>query len=76
MAAMQSDAVSDRNLVFKDCGIHAGASVYHAIVLHVRAIPDANVVHVAAQNSITPNRRLFTNVNVSDYLRAYIYICV
>lgn len=71
---MQSHTVPYRDLVFQNSGMAAGASVYYAVILHVRAIADANVVHVSAQDSVTPNRRFFTNVNVTDYLRAHIYI--
>jgi hypothetical protein len=44
------------------------------VVLHVCAVADANVIHVATQHRVTPHRRFFTNVNVTDYLRTHIDI--
>jgi hypothetical protein len=48
--------------------------MHDTIILNIRAIADANVVHVSAQNCITPNGRLLAKMNVTNYLRADINI--
>jgi hypothetical protein len=46
----------------------------HAVVLHIGAVADANVKHIATQYSVTPYGRLFANVNVPDNLGTHIDI--
>ena len=48
----------------------ASARVNYRIVLHVRSIPDANVVHIAAHGAVTPDRSLGSEMHVPDYLGA------
>ena len=42
----------------------------YAVVLHVGAVADAYVEHVAAHDAAEPNRRLLTDVNVTNHLGA------
>src|SRR5712671_5952303 len=70
MAAVQSDAVTDRDFVFQDGGKFAGARMQHTIVLHVSAIADAYVEHVPARDRAEPDRSLLANVHVADHLGA------
>ena len=75
IAAVQRDAVAYRNFVFENRGILAGARVNYGIVLDVRAIADANVVHVPAQDCVPPHGRLFAEMHVTDNLRTLIDVC-
>src|SRR6266852_5888416 len=70
IAAVQSHAVSDRHFVFENGRQLAGARVQHTVVLHVGAIADANVEHVAARHRAEPDRSLLAYVHVADDLRA------
>src|SRR6266496_1613026 len=70
IAAVQSHAVAASDFVFQNRGQFSDARMQHAIVLHVRAIADANVVHVAARNRAEPDGGLFAYVYVANHLRA------
>lgn len=60
------------DFVFKHRWMLARARVNDTIILNIAAVPDANVVHVAPQNGIAPNRRLFADVNVTNDLCALV----
>ena len=62
--------MAHRHLVLENRRMRAGADVNHRIILNVRSIPDANVMNVAANRAVTPDRSLFSNVYVADYLGA------
>src|SRR5438876_10081664 len=67
---MQGDAVSDSDFIFQDGRLLTGARVQDAVVLHVRAIADANVEHVATHNGAKPDGGPLADTHVADYLRA------
>src|SRR5712692_10703520 len=71
MTAVQGHTVPDGDFVFQDCRLLAGARVQDAVVLHVRAIADANVEHVAADDAAEPDGRLLAHVHIADYLRTF-----
>src|SRR2546423_9431731 len=70
VAAMQRHAVTDSDFFFKNRRLLARACVQYAVVLHVRAIADAYIKHVAAHDRAEPNRRLLADVHVANDLRA------
>jgi hypothetical protein len=43
-------------------------NVNHRIVLDVRAISYANIMNVATNSAVAPDRGFFAEVNVADYL--------
>jgi hypothetical protein len=71
---VQCRTVTDRDFVFKHRWILASACVNYTIILNIAAVADANVVHVAPQNGVAPNRRLLTDVDVANYLGALVDI--
>lgn len=71
---MQRCAVTYSDFVFKHRWILARACVNDTIILNIAAVADANVVHVAPQNGIAPDRRLLADVDVTDYLCALVDI--
>src|SRR4051812_10633214 len=62
--------MTDGDFFFQDGRLLARARMQHAVVLHVRAIADADVEHVAADDRAKPDGCLFAYVNVADDLRA------
>jgi hypothetical protein len=66
--------MANRNLILKNCRMRSRARVNHAVVLHVRAIADANVVHVATDRRVAPNRRLFAQMYITNHLGALINV--
>ena len=73
VAAVQGDAVADGDFFFENRRLLARAGVKDAIVLHVRAVADADVEHVAAHNGAEPNGRLPADVHVTNNLRTVSY---
>jgi hypothetical protein len=57
-----------RYLFFEDRRVRAKAHVNYRIVLHVRSIADANVIHIAPNRAVTPDRSLRSKVHVAYYL--------
>ena len=51
------------------------AHVNHGIILNVRTIADANVMNVAANRAVAPDRSFFAKVNVADNLSTGFHIC-
>ena len=51
-----------------------GARVYHAIVLNVRAVANADKVHVTTHSRIAPDRRLLADLHVTNHLRTLINV--
>src|SRR5882724_266503 len=70
VAAMQRHAVTNSDFFLEDRWLLARACMQHAVVLHVRAIADAYIKHVATHDGAEPNGRLFANVYVANDLRA------
>jgi hypothetical protein len=50
--------------------MRAVPNVNHRIVLHIRAITDANVMNVAADGAVAPDRSLFPEMHVAYHLGA------
>src|SRR5438874_11323554 len=73
VAAVQRHAVSDGDFIFKNCWLLARTCMQHAVVLHVRAIANTDVEHIAAHDRAEPNGRLLANVHVANDLRAVSY---
>src|SRR5437763_66115 len=65
--------MTDGDFVFENRRLLSCACVQHAVVLHVGAIADADVEHVAAHDCAKPNRRLLADVHVANDLRAVSY---
>ena len=42
--------------------------VHHGIVLNVRAIAYADVMNVAPDRAVAPDRRFFAEMDIADYL--------
>jgi len=62
------------HFVFEDCRMGTSACVDDTVILNIGAIANSYVVHVAAQDCVTPNGRLLTEVNVTNHLGAHINI--
>src|SRR6267142_3046573 len=67
---VQSNAVAYGDFIFENGGQFADARVQHTIVLHVGAVTDAYVIHIAARDSTEPDGGLLAHVHVTYYLRA------
>ena len=70
VTAVQSHAVPDRDFIFENSGLLSSARVQHAVVLHVRAITDADVEHVTARDGAKPDGRLIADMHIANYLGA------
>lgn len=71
---MQRYAVTDSHFFFDDRRVRSVANVYDGVVLDVRAIADANVMNVAADRAVAPDRSLFAEVHVAYNLSARIHV--
>ncbi len=60
------------HFIFQDCRLFSRPSVYYAIVLNVRPVTNANVIHVASEDRVAPHRGLLADMNVADDLGALI----
>jgi hypothetical protein len=49
-------------------------NVNHRVVLNVGAVADADVVNITTHRAVTPNRGLFSEMHVTDYLSTGFYI--
>ena len=56
----------DGDVVADDERMRVVCDMQHAEVLHVRAVPDANVVHIAANDGMKPGAALFAHDDVAD----------
>jgi hypothetical protein len=63
---MQDHVVPDGDVVADDERMRVVCDMQHAEVLHVRAVPDANVVHIAANDGMKPGAALFAHHDVAD----------
>ena len=75
VAAVQRHTVTDGDFFFQNRRLLARARVQHAVVLHVGAIADADIEHVATHDCAEPNGRLLADVDVANDLRALSYEC-
>lgn len=74
VTTMKCSAVAHCDFVFENGWILASAGMDHTVILDIRAIADANVVHIAAQDCVAPDGRLLADVDVADYLRALVNV--
>ena len=58
--------VTDGDVVADDQRMRVVRDMQHAEVLHVRAVPDANVIHIAANDGMKPGAALFAHDDVAD----------
>ena len=70
VTAVERDVVADRHFVFEDGGVRPRRDVDDGAVLHVGARADADVEHVAADDGVEPDGRLFADDDIADDLRA------
>ena len=57
-----------RNFALEDRRVCSLVDVNHGVVLHVGTVADANVVNVAPDGAVTPDRSFFSEVHVAYYL--------
>ena len=65
-AAVHHGAVADGDLLTEGAGKAPGSHVEHRVVLNVRAVADADVVHVPAQHAPVPDAGVLANLDISD----------
>lgn len=68
VASVQRRTMAHRHLFFKNRRVRSMTDMNHGIVLNVRAIADADVMNVAANRAVAPDRGFFAKVNVADDL--------
>src|SRR5262245_4448551 len=66
VATVQSYAMAHRDFVFKNSWAGSVAYMNHGVILNVRAAADSNVMHIAADHCIEPNRGFLANVHIAD----------
>ena len=71
-AAMNDGRVPNRHVVADRGGMGVFHHVDDGAVLHVRTVPDANPVHVAADDRHHPHAAVFANLHVADDLSAIV----
>jgi hypothetical protein len=62
---VQRNAVANRHLIFEDRGVCAVSYMDDGVVLNICAIANADVVNVAPDDSVEPDRRLVANMYVA-----------
>src|SRR5215213_3333453 len=75
VAAVQSNTMAHRHLVFEYRRVCAIPHVNHRIVLHVGAVADANVMNITTYSAVAPDRSLFSKMHVAYHLGAGVDIC-
>src|SRR5690242_10554345 len=65
IAAVQRNVVPDGHLVFEYGRVRAVRDMYDRPVLHVRAVANSYVEHVAAHDRAEPDGRLLANHNIA-----------
>ncbi len=58
--------MSERDFVFENCRMSFRRNVNYRAVLNVRALADADVINVAAQNRTEPNARFRADFDIAD----------
>ena len=75
MTTLQCDAVAHSYFSLQNCWVRAVSDMDDGVVLHVRPITNANVMDVAPHAAVTPDRRLFAKVHITNYLCAMVHKC-
>jgi hypothetical protein len=71
---MESNAVANCYLFLKYRRVSSISNVDYRIVLHVRSITHSNVMNIAADGTVAPDRSLLAEMNVANDLRAHVHI--
>src|SRR5262245_11406557 len=69
-ASVKHCGMADGHALPDDGCKSATGHVDHRVVLDIRAVTDADVIAVAAQNAVEPDARVLAQLNVANYLRA------
>jgi len=65
---MQRRTVTDCHFFFENRRVRAGSRVKDRIVLNIRSVANAYVIHIAPNGAVAPDRRFFAEVNIANYL--------
>ena len=68
---MQCNAMTERYFVFNNRRMRVRGNVNDASVLNVGAPPDADKIHIAAQNRAEPNAGIFADFDIADNRRIF-----
>src|SRR5260370_29315750 len=68
--------MADRHHLSDDHWVEVAHSVQHGTILHIALRADADGVHIAPDDCVHPDTRLFAENHVADYLRGRIDVAV
>jgi len=69
---VQNDAVADGDFRLDNRRMRPILHVNQRVVLNVRTIADADEVNVAAHGAVAPDRSVFAEMDIADYLSTWI----
>ena len=65
-APVQYHTVTDRHFVPDDQRMGIVRDMQHAEILHIRPVPDADVMHIAPDHGIEPDAAILTQHDIAD----------